>query len=242
VERGDAVRALSGRDEPGTILVIDDDETFLHLVGTLLRREGHEVVTAADAEAAIATLDRWRPDLIVLDIEMPGMSGLELLTRLKPHVDVPVIVVSGREAESERVLALDLGADDYVVKPFLSREFAARVRAALRRARHAPDVTYRFDGLEIRRGAREVTLGGKPVTLSPREFDVLVYLAARAGQVVSRDQLLEDVWHSSADWQDSATVTEHIRRIRLKIEVDPAHPRRITGVRNVGYRFEPDVG
>ena len=231
---------MTGPDQPGTILVIDDDETFLRLVAALLGKEGHDVVPARDAETALDLLDgRW-PDLIVLDIEMPGMSGLELLSRLKPGVDVPVMVVSGTETESERVLALDLGADDYVVKPFLSREFAARVRAALRRARHASDVTYRFDGLEIRPSAREVTVGGKPVSLSPREFDVLAYLAARAGQVVSRRQLLEDVWRSSVEWQDGATVTEHIRRIRQKIEPDPAHPRRITGVRSVGYRFEAD--
>ncbi|MGH9265266.1 MAG: response regulator transcription factor [Acidimicrobiales bacterium] len=233
---------MPGREEAGTVLVIDDDGTFVRLVTALLRREGHDVVVAADAETALDLIDRQRFDLIVLDIEMPGMSGLELLSRIKPRVDVPVIVVSGREAESERVLALDLGADDYVVKPFLSREFAARIRAALRRSRHAPDVTYAFDGIEIRVGAREVTVGGRPVAFSPREFDVLAYLAARAGRVVSRDQLLEDVWRSSADWQDSATVTEHIRRIRRKLEAHPAQARRITSVRNVGYRFEPDAG
>lgn len=224
------------------MLVIDDDQTFVRLVTAILAGDGHQVVVATDAESALDLLDQPPVDLIVLDIEMPGMSGLELLSRIKPRVAVPVIVVSGREAESERVLALDLGADDYVVKPFLSREFAARVRAALRRARHTPDVTYAFIGLEIRLGGREVAVGGHPVALSPREFDVLAYLAARAGQVVSRAQLLEDVWRSSADWQDSATVTEHIRRIRRRIEPDPAHPQRITTVRNVGYRFEADAG
>jgi DNA-binding response OmpR family regulator len=226
------------REEPGVVLVVDDDPTFLRLVTGLLQRDGHEVLLVSDAESALATMQRRRPELIVLDIEMPGMSGLELLSRLRARVGVPVIVVSGREAETERVLALDLGADDYVVKPFLPREFAARVRAALRRARLAPSIIS-FPGIEIRLAAREVTVAGKPVALTPREFDVLAYLAVRAGQVVSRRQLLEDVWKSSEEWQDAATVTEHIRRLRLKIEADPAKPRRIRGVRKVGYSFDP---
>jgi len=222
-----------------TILVVDDDPTFLHLVRGLLERDGHEVVQATDAEGALAAVEQGAPDLIVLDIEMPGMSGLELLSRLRPRVGAPVIVVSGREAESERVLAFDLGADDYVVKPFLPREFAARVRAALRRTRLAPDAILSFPGIEIRMAAREVRVDGKPVALTPREFDLLAYLASRAGQVISRRQLLEDVWRSSESWQDAATVTEHVRRVRLKIEPDPANPRWLRGVRNAGYSFDP---
>ncbi|HEX2024755.1 MAG TPA: response regulator transcription factor [Acidimicrobiales bacterium] len=230
---------MPDRNEAGLILVVDDDPTFVHLVTGLLEREGHEVVQAGDAESALSAIDERRPDLVVLDIEMPGMSGLELLNRLPAGPRVPVIVVSGREAESERVLALDLGADDYVVKPFLAREFAARVRAALRRARIAPSTTYSFSDIEIRLASREVTVGGKTVALTPREFDVLVYLASRAGQVVSRRQLLEEVWQSSEEWQDPATVTEHIRRLRRKIEPDPSQPRRIRGIRKVGYSFDP---
>jgi two-component system phosphate regulon response regulator PhoB len=226
------------REQPGVVLVVDDDPTFLRLVTGLLQREGHEVLPMSDAESALAAMQRRRPELIVLDIEMPGMSGLEMLSRLRAGMGVPVIVVSGREAESERVLALDLGADDYVVKPFLPREFAARVRAALRRARLEPSIIS-FPDIEIRLAAREVTVHGKPVALTPREFDVLAYLAVRAGQVISRQQLLQDVWQSSEEWQDAATVTEHIRRIRLKIEADPAKPRRIRGVRKAGYSFDP---
>lgn len=164
------------------------------------------------------------------------MSGLELLSRIRPQSRMPVIVVSGREAESERVLAFGLGADDFVLKPFLTREFAARVRAALRRVRLAPDSTISFSDIEIRLASREVTVEGRPVILAPREFDVLAYLASRPGQVISRQQLLEDVWQSSDQWQDTATVTEHIRR---KLEADSTKPRWIRGVRNVGYSFEP---
>jgi len=188
--------------------------------------------------ATLLSVERDGPDLIVLDLELPGMSGLEVLSRLRPSVTVPIIVVSGHEAESERVLAFDLGADDYVIKPFLLREFAARIRSALRRARTAHDAVYSFDTVEIRVAAREVTVDGKPVALSRREFDLLAYLASRPGQAIPREQLLRDVWQSSDEWQDTATVTEHIRRIRLKIEPDPAHPRWIRGVRNVGYRLE----
>jgi DNA-binding response OmpR family regulator len=229
-------------DEPGVILVVDDDPTFLHLVRSLLEGEGHDVHHALDGEAALSAIEERPPDLIVLDIEMPGMNGLELLSRLRPRVRVPVIVVSGREAESERVLAFDLGADDYVLKPFLSREFAARVRAALRRVRQPSDVTLAFTDFEIRPASREVTVLGRRVALAPREFDLLAYLASRPGQVISRQELLAEVWRSSDKWQDASTVTEHIRRIRLKIEPDPSHARWIRGVRNVGYFFEPGGG
>lgn len=219
--------------------MVDDEATFQHLVRTLLEGEGHRVVQASDGGAALAAIEAERPDLIVLDLGLPEMSGLELLSRMRPKVTVPIIVVSGQEAESERVLAFDLGADDYVVKPFLLREFAARIRAALRRARMTSEVVYSFDTVEIRVGAREVRVRGEVVTFSRREFDLLAYLAGRPGQVVPREQILRDVWKSSEAWQDTATVTEHIRRIRLKIEPDPTTPRWIRSVRNVGYRFEP---
>ena len=226
-------------DQPGVILVVDDDPTFVRLVSALLEREGHEVLRANDGESALSAIAQRRPDLIVLDIEMPGMSGFEVLSRLRLNTRTPVIVVSGREAESERVLALDLGGDDYIVKPFLSGEFTARVRAALRRERLGAQTHLAFTDIEIRVAARDVVVHGKHVALTPREFDLLVYLASRAGQVISRQRLLEDVWQSSRTWQDTATVTEHIRRLRRKIEPDPSSPRWIRGVRKAGYSFDP---
>ena len=230
---------MTAPEAPATILVVDDDEVFRRFAAGLLAGEGHTVVEADSGAEALAAIDGHAPDLILLDIEMPDMSGFELLGRLRPRSDAPVIVVSGREAETERVLAFDLGADDYVVKPFLPREFAARVRTALRRVRDRPVPTLRFDTLEIRLAAREVTLDGASVTLTPREFDLLAYLALRSGQVIPRQQLIEDVWHASGDWHDTATVTEHVRRLRQKIERDPANPRRLRNVRTVGYCFEP---
>lgn len=210
----------------------------MYMVSTLLEGEGHRVVQASDGHAALAAIESQPPDLMILDLGLPEMSGLELLSRIRPRIAAPIIVVSGREAESERVLAFDLGADDYVVKPFLLREFAARVRATLRRARMTTDAVYSFDSVEVRVASREVTVEGRPIPLSRREFDLLAYLAARPGQVISREEILRDVWQSSESWQDTATVTEHIRRIRQKIEPDPANPRWILAVRNVGYRLE----
>ena len=225
--------------ETGVVLVVDDDPVFQSLARTVLCRDGHTVVPADDAETALDLVNDQPPDLVVLDIELPGMSGLELLTRLRARSAAPVIVVSSHEAESERVLAFDLGADDYVVKPILHREFAARVRTAMRRARTTSGRTYKFEGLEINVGARRVVVRGKAVSLTRLEFDLLAYLVERAGQFVPRKKILQDVWQMPDELSDSPTLTEHIRRLRRKIEEDPAKPRFIRGVRNVGYGFIP---
>lgn len=223
------------------ILVVDDDEAYRTMVTTVLMREGHEVTAVASGEAALETLEDAAHDLIVLDVEMPGMSGLELLNRLRSTSGVPIMILSGHGAETERVLGLDIGADDYVVKPFLPRELGARVRALLRRNRVADTPAgHRVGELEIRTDTRGVSVRGDQVSLTHREFDLLAYLAKRPRQVVTRQQLLQDVWKSSEEWQDPATVTEHIRRLRLKVEVDAANPRLLRAVRNVGYCFVPD--
>ncbi len=229
------------RDVGARILVVDDDAVFRNLLTSLLGREGHTVTAAASGEEALAALEDGPTDLIILDVEMPGMSGLELLNRLRVQSGVPVMILSGHGAETERVLGLDLGADDYVVKPFLPRELAARVRALLRRGRPAEEPMVHGSGVfEIRLASREVFARGVPVPLTPREFDLLAYFAKRPRQVIRRQQLLKDVWQSSEEWQDPATVTEHVRRLRHKIEEDPANPRFLRAVRNVGYSFDPD--
>lgn len=231
------------------MLVVDDDPVLRGLVRGLLEREGHDVAEATSGEAGLDAIADQAPDLLILDIELPEMSGLEVLVRLRGRLDFPVIMMTGQSAETDRVLGLDLGADDYIVKPFLPREFAARVRAVLRR-RHdsaapapAPPLLApsppSSSGVEIRHREREAIVNGAPVDLTAREFDVLAYLAARPREVVPRAELLESVWGSSEDWQDPATVTEHIRRLRRKIEHDPDEPRFLRTVRGVGYRFEP---
>ena len=224
------------------VLVVDDDVVVRTMVRGLVENDGNQVVEAPTAEDALVAIRGCPPDLLVLDLTLPEMSGLELLLRLRDRLDFPVILLTGDESESSRVVGLDLGACDYVVKPFLPREFAARVRAALRRSpppgsRDASCLT--FGAIEIRPAERAITLGGEPVALTAKEFDLLLYLAGRPRQAISRDELLQEVWGSEPEWQDPSTVTEHVRRVRRKIEADPDNPRYLQTLRGVGYRFEP---
>ena len=224
------------------VLVVDDEPTVREVVVGYLRRDGHDVAEAADGNAALQLLDAEPPDLVVLDMMLPGVNGLDILRQVRSTSDIPVIMLTARAEESDRVAGLELGAADNVVKPFSPRELAARVNGVLRRtaSRDTKEPTrLEFDGLVIDPLSREVLLGGEIVEMTPKEFDVLAFLAASPRQVFSRAQLLEQVWQSSPDWQDPATVTVHVRRIRNKIEVDPEKPRWITTVWGVGYRFEP---
>ena len=224
------------------VLVVDDEPTVREVVAGYLRRDGHEVSEAADGTTALELVDREHPDLIVLDMMLPGVNGLDVLRRVRTTSDVPVIMLTARSEESDRVAGLELGADDYVVKPFSPRELAARVNGVLRRTtgrQATPPGPIVFGELSIDPLSREVTLEGRAVEMTPKEFDVLLFLASSPRQVFSRAQLLESVWQSSPEWQDPATVTVHVRRIRNKIESDPEHPRWITTVWGVGYRFEP---
>ncbi|MFN3256105.1 MAG: response regulator transcription factor [Ilumatobacter sp.] len=223
------------------VLVVDDEPTVREVVVGYLRRDGHEVLEAADGSTALALLDSEPPDLIVLDMMLPGVNGLDILRRVRSTSSIPVIMLTARAEESDRVAGLELGADDYVVKPFSPRELAARVNGVLRRTNGrsvASPQPIEYDGLFIDPLSREVKLGGKIIDMTPKEFDVLAFLAGSPRQVFSRAQLLEHVWQSSPDWQDPATVTVHVRRIRNKIEADPEKPRWITTVWGVGYRFE----
>jgi DNA-binding response OmpR family regulator len=227
--------------ERGTVLVVDDEPMVREVVVTYLERDGFLVHEASDGRTALSMIETARPDLVVLDVMLPKVDGFSVLGEVRRRSDVPIILLTARTEEPDRVLGLELGADDYIVKPFSPRELAARVRTVLRRTRSVDPAAERltFDGIEIDGATREVLVEGDLIDLTPKEFDLLEFLAASPRQVFSRGQLLEQVWDSSAEWQDPSTVTVHIRRLRRKIEQDPEQPRRITTAWGVGYRFEP---
>lgn len=230
------------KETAGTVLVVDDEDIVREVVCTYLEREGYTTHQASAGRAALELVETTDPDLVVLDVMLPEIDGFSILGELRKRSNIPVILLTARTEETDRVLGLELGADDYVVKPFSPRELAARVRSVLRRSTRqseAPDgKPLVFDGLEIDGRSREVRVDGAPVELTAREFDLLEFLASSPKQVFSRGQLLEHVWDSSTDWQDASTVTVHIKRVRRKIERDPNQPRWITTVWGVGYRFE----
>ncbi len=225
------------------VLVVDDEPMVREVVARYLEIDGITVHEAADGAAAQRWLDHNTADLVVLDVMLPELDGLSILRRLRASSDVPVILLTARADEVDRILGLELGADDYVVKPFSPRELAVRVRTVLRRSgtRRTPPAPARceFDGLTIDLGAREVFVLDGRVALTPKEFELLALLAQSPRQVFSRAQLLDQVWASSPDYQDPATVTVHVGRLRQKMEANPEQPRWIQTVRSVGYRFEP---
>ncbi len=223
------------------ILVVDDEPNIREVVELYLRRDGHAVVSAADGEEALMVYRQTDPDLVVLDLMLPEVSGLEVCRRIQADKRVPVVMLTARGEEEDRIVGLGIGADDYVVKPFSPRELVARVGAVLRRVNEAhpgagTEKSMIFDDLRIDSGAREVTIRGTPVTLTAREFDLLHHMASQPKRVFTRDQLMETVW-GYAFAGDTSTVTVHIRRLREKIEPDPAHPRYLQTVWGVGYRF-----
>ena len=222
------------------VLVVDDEPMVREVVSAYLTREGYEVTEAGDGRAALDAIAGAEPDLVVLDVMLPRVDGFSVLSALRKHSKVPVILLTARTEEPDRVLGLELGADDYVVKPFSPRELAARVRSVLRRTSAVtPPTRMEFTGLTIDGKSREVLMDERVVELTPKEFDLLAFLASSPRQVVSRGQLLEQVWDSSPEYQDPSTVTVHVRRVRQKIEANPDQPRWITTVWGVGYRFEP---
>ena len=222
------------------VLVVADEESYSDALTYMLRKEGFEVAIAADGDDALAEFDRSGADIVLLDLMLPGTPGTEVCRQLRQMSNVPVIMVSAKDAEVDKVVGLELGADDYIVKPFSLRELIARVRSVLRRAAATPSNTVlEFGDLRVDIASREVYLRGEPVDLRRREFDLLAFLCASPRRVLTRDQLLLNVWHSAPDWQSAATVSEHVHRLRSRIEDDPTRPRRIVTVRGVGYRFEP---
>ena len=222
------------------ILVVDDDIDLVDSVRSALEREGFAVDDAGDGETALTKIAGDSPELVVLDLGLPKVRGLDVLRRVREDNPVPVIVLSGMSDEADRIVGLELGADDYVVKPFSPRELVARVRSVLRRTRGTQAAgRLEFGDLELDLTTREAWVRGDLVELRRREFDLLAFLCASPRQVFTRDQLLLYVWEVEPEWQGAATVSEHVHRLRAKIEIDPARPTRIVTVRGVGYRFEP---
>jgi two-component system, OmpR family, phosphate regulon response regulator PhoB len=223
-----------------TILLIDDDAQIRTLLSRLLDQDGYHSIQAVDAPTAMEVVVTGHPDLVLLDVLMPTTDGIELLQQIRVASDVPVIMLTALGNEADRVLGLRMGADDYVVKPFSAGELTARIDSVLRRSRptngdvEQVSATFRIDAT-----SRDVHVRGTLVELTAKEFDLLAFLAASPRQVFTRAQLLDHVWASSSEWQDTATVTEHVRRLRQKIEEDPENPLLLQTVRGVGYRFEP---
>jgi two-component system response regulator ResD len=236
---------MRGVDETthGTVLVVDDEPTIVEVVARYLERAGYETLEAGDGLEALRLAELHRPDLIVLDVMLPGIDGIEAMRQLHegPGKPVPVILLTARGEESDRLVGLRRGADDYVVKPFSPAELVARVDAVLRRvsppAEEAP-APIEVGPLRIDTAMRAVALDGEEISLTQREFDLLAYLAAHPGQVFSRDQLMEAVWNYPF-YTDTSTVTVHVRRLRAKLGDDPSEPRFIETVWGVGYRLRP---
>ncbi len=226
------------------ILVVDDELTLRETLQYHLQHQGYEVVLARTGPEALSLARETRPDLILLDLMLPGMDGLEVCRILRRESSVPILMLTARAEEIDRVVGLELGADDYLAKPFSLRELEARIKALLRRSRvsqqadaEAEDAPLRFDNLVIEPASHQVLLSGSILEMSPKEYDLLVFLARHRGQAISRQMILERVWGWDYDG-GTRTIDVHIRWLRSKIEDDPANPRRIVTVRGSGYRFE----
>jgi DNA-binding response OmpR family regulator len=223
-----------------TVLVVDDDPVVRDVVGKYLERDGHTVFEAGDGRRAMQLFEERHPELVVLDVMLPELDGLELCRRIRASSEVPVILLTARAEEADRVVGLELGADDYVTKPFSPRELAARVKSVLRRTTAAPQPAGPVvaGALSIDPATREVTKGGVPLKLSALEFDLLHFLAGHPRVVFSRQQLLRQVWGFSGD-SGLGSVTVQVRRLREKVEDDPSRPTLIQTVWGVGYRLVP---
>jgi DNA-binding response OmpR family regulator len=223
-----------------TVLVVDDEPIVREVVIRYLAREGHTTLEAGDGNAARDAIESSHPDLVVLDVMLPGMDGLELCRWIRSSSELPVILLTARGEEADRIVGLELGADDYVTKPFSPRELAARVRSVLRRTTPAGSDSQRLvvGNVVLEHATRDVRKAGVEVRLTAKEFDLLWFLASHARRVFSRDQLMASVWGYTAAL-DSGTVTVHVRRLREKIEDDPSSPEHLQTVWGVGYRLVP---
>ncbi len=222
-----------------TVLVVDDEPIVREVVVRYLVREGHRALEAADGDAARDAIERSAPDLVVLDVMLPGTDGLELCRWIRSSSELPVIMLTARGEEADRIVGLELGADDYVTKPFSPRELAARVRSVLRRSSPLPAPAgerIAFGDVELDRTTRDAWKSGSEIKLTAKEFDLLWFLASHPRRVFSRDQLMASVWGYRAAL-DTGTVTVHVRRLREKIEDDPSSPRHLETLWGVGYRL-----
>ncbi len=225
------------------ILVVEDEPSIAEVVSLYMKRAGYQVQIAVDGKQAMTIFERQTPDVVILDLMLPEVDGLSLTRWLRDRSDVPIIMVTARREEIDRIAGLEMGADDYVVKPFSPQELVSRVRAVLRRlgreqAEAGSDRSLSFEGLTIDPRSRVVTVKESEAELTAKEFDMLYLLARHPKQVFTRDQLLERVW-GGAEYIDAGTVTVHVRRIREKIEAEPSKPQRLLTVWGVGYKFEP---
>ncbi len=234
-----------GDSADSLVLVVDDDERVRTVVSWQLEADGFVVSQAADGSAALESIERERPDLVVLDLSLPGIGGLDVLRTVRDREKssttepLPIIVLSGRSGETDRIVGLDLGADDYLVKPFSPGELAARVRSVLRRARSGQVAVQPHRGLWVDESSRYVTIDGAVVELTAKEFDLLAFFARHPRQVFTRAQLLRNVWGSGKGWQGEATVTEHVHRLRHKLGEQAGGRTMLQTLRGVGYRLEP---
>ncbi len=221
------------------VLVVEDEESYRDALSYMLAKEGFEVVEAAEGAEGIAQFDRTGADIVLLDLMMPGLPGTEVYRQLRQRAPVPVIMVTARDSEIDKVVGLELGADDYVTKPFSQRELVARIRAVLRRGQEVdlvPDVV-EAAGVRMDVERHEVSVNGKRVKLALKEFELLEILLRNAGRVMTRSQLIDRIW--GADYVgDTKTLDVHVKRLRTKIESDPANPRHLITVRGLGYKFE----
>ena len=231
------------------ILIVEDEISLQETLAYNLKKQGYEIIISGDGPSAINMVRNEKPDLILLDIMLPGMDGFEVCRILRSEVSTPVLMLTARDDEIDRVVGLEVGADDYLTKPFSMRELIARVKAMLRRVKiirdeistskmaSATKMIHEYGKISVDTGRRELRVDNKVVNLKPKEFDLLVYLIKHKNQVLSRDQILESVW----GWEyigDSRTVDVHVRWLREKIEEDPSNPKRIITARGAGYRFE----
>lgn len=235
-----AVEQRSKRETGAKVLVVDDETPIVEAVAYSLRKEGFRTATAGDAEECLDAVRTYQPDLIVLDVMLPSGSGFDICRTLRRESSVPIIMLTARADETDRVVGLELGADDYIVKPFSMRELVARVKTILRRVGATPEPplerAIEEAGLSIDPSRFEVRLGARPIDLSPKEFDLLRFLMSHPGQVFSRQSLLDRVWGADA-YVEERTVDVHIRWLREKVEAAPSRPLRILTVRGVGYKY-----